>query len=237
MCWHLSSALVGRMVWSGLVMWPLQLCSISLCRPSPSHDGNCQRQINHICWIMVKTIDWVQLSLVEFLSLCVYVIIMEHMHVCPWTFKGFSSLFSLALRACKFSIFFFFFTPTDFFLARQLISMQCNLSHSSVLIFVLILYHWASISDWLFRPLMWRSWERKRSHECIGPANLENPEWFSVMRLQPSRTLPHMPQQFSCLIDGCSNCRPFCLWSFNKVCFHTQRTGWMHKWLMVCVLL
>lgn len=27
------------------------------------------------------------------------------------------------------------------------------------------------------------------------------------------------------LIDGFSYCRPLCVWSFNKVCFYTQRTG------------
>lgn len=39
------------------------------------------------------------------------------------------------------------------------------------------------------------------------------------------------------LIDGFSYCRPLCVWSFNKVCFYTQRPGWMQQWLMLCVLL
>lgn len=73
-CWHLSCVFVAAMVLSGLVMWRHQLCSISLCRPSPNHDGNCQGQISHTCWIMGTTIDWAQLAVGEFI--CVY--------VCDW---------------------------------------------------------------------------------------------------------------------------------------------------------
>lgn len=62
-CWHLSGVSAAATVWSGLVMWPPQLCSISLCRPSPNHGGNCQGQISHICWVMVTTIARTQLSL------------------------------------------------------------------------------------------------------------------------------------------------------------------------------
>lgn len=100
------------------------------------------------------------------------------------------------MRACKFSFFFFlhwlifFGTPADIYAVQPF--------HLSVLIFLLILCHWATISYWQFLQMMWRSWEGRRRHECIAPANLEKPKSFSVMRLQPSLTLPHMPWQFSC---------------------------------------
>lgn len=51
-CWHSPCVFVAVLVWSGLVMWQPQLCSISLGRPSPNHDGNYQGQISRTCWIM-----------------------------------------------------------------------------------------------------------------------------------------------------------------------------------------
>lgn len=65
------------MVWLGVVMWaaPL-LCSMSLCQtPSPSHDGNCQGPVRHICWMMATTIDWAQHAVVECRCVCVCVFV------------------------------------------------------------------------------------------------------------------------------------------------------------------
>lgn len=168
------------MVWSELVMWPPRLCSISLCRPSPNHDGNCRGQISHICWIMVTTIDWAQLALGEFLCVCCC----DRAHACvPVDFWMIVLWMKLACMQSSVSIVACFGTPADI----------CTMQHSLVCVHFRI----DSLSEgsrWHFLRLLWHSWWGRKRREGILPTNVEKRESFSVMLFQLS-----LPPRHTCL--------------------------------------
>lgn len=180
------------MVLLGLVMWPPQLCSISLCRSSPNHDGNCQGQINHMCWIMVTTIDWAQLSKVDFLCMCVCAIVIEQTPAesSEWFFL----LITHSLHAYSSWV---LFHPVHI-LAQQLVC-AAFVQHLDLFAFVLFCIKSLSVrkaaadsfSNWCDVPD-----EGGGDVRESPPTNLEKHESFSVMPFQHARAVQPLIEDF-----------------------------------------
>lgn len=205
------------MVLLGLVMWPPQLCSISLCRSSPNHDGNCQGQISHICWIMVTTIDWAQLSEVDFLCMCVCYC--ERANAC----RKFWVIFLINYMRLHAYSSWVFFHPVHI-LAQQLL---CAAFVQHLYLFAFALFCIKSLSVRNNQPLTASPTDvtfLMREEETWGNC----PDKFGKAWVMFCDAFP--TRQGSSTVDWglFFNYQPSCLRSFNKVCFYTRKAGRMY---------